>query len=321
MSQLPLVSIVMVTYNQERLIEKAIASVIHQKGNFSIQLIIANDASTDGTLAVAKRWQQRYPDLIKIIDHPTNIGFRANYLSAVRAATGKYLCMCDADDYWIDKRKLDRQTAYMEAHPECALTFHRVVNLYEPSRRKTLSNGHQVTDTDITHLSRANYITNLSVMYRHELIDPATLPEWLAEAGVPDYAYHMLYASHGTIHYFSRPMGLYRQSSTGEWSLNTRRHRLEMALDVRLRLINHFGKSHPSYPGLREASANIIAALLEITNREEINAFLLPLTNDDIDSFLAARKSAAPTRLPLHIRVAKAAWAYITRLLPTPSPC
>ncbi len=329
----PMVSVVMITYNQQHCIDSAIAGVINQRTSFPVELIVANDASTDDTLTHILRWQQSYPDRIRIIDHKTNVGFRANYLSAVRQASGRYMCMCDADDYWIDSSKLSRQVEYMEAHPECAITFHRVVNLYEPSGKKTLSNGGQAVDTDISHLSRSNYITNLSVMYRRMLVPPEQLPDWIAETGLPDYAYHMLYAAHGTIHYFNKPMGLYRQSASGEWSLNGERHRLNMALDVRRHLVGYFGPDHPATPGLTNASADILIALMELARRSsddeeyrrltaELRLLLPDITDSEIsqriDRRLALISSTGGSSLKNALRKS---WHRITRLLPTPKPC
>ncbi|MCM1483255.1 MAG: glycosyltransferase [Muribaculaceae bacterium] len=330
----PMVSVVMITYNQQHCIDSAISGVLHQRTTFPIELIVANDASTDDTLTHVLAWQRRYPDNVVVINHKENVGFRANYLSAVRRARGRYMCMCDADDYWTDPTKLARQVRYMEEHPECAITFHRVINLYDPSGRKTLSNGSQATDTDITHLSRSNYITNLSVMYRRTLVPPEEIPGWIAEAGLPDYAYHMLYAAKGTIHYFRRPMGLYRQSASGEWSLNGERHRLSMALDVRSRLMKHFGPEHQAYPGLRDASADILTALLDLARKahdekeaeritQQLRELIPHITTHDIETRLLQRNITLSHKAakPIWQRILRRSWHLITTLLPTPRPC
>lgn len=325
------VSVIIITYNQQHCIDRAIAGVMHQRGDFDIELIVANDASTDDTLTHVKRWQRRYPQSVKIIDHPANVGFRANYLSAFRAATGRYLAMCDADDYWTDPGKLARQTAWMEAHPECAITFHRVINVYEPGGEKSLSNGGQAIDTDITHLSRSNYITNMSVMYRRALV--TDYPDWLAEASLPDYAYHMLYAAHGSIHYFSRPMGVYSQSAAGAWSLNGEAERLKMALDVRKRLIDHLPPDSPAQRGLRDASADIVVALADLARRagdrdkarmlrDRITEIAPHLDDAEIDRRLQRRADLVDRRPRMTPkRLARRAFRLFTRLLPSPRPC
>lgn len=219
---LPLVSVVMITYNQQWCIHQAIAGVIKQKVDFPIELIITDDASTDNTGDVVKEWQQRYPNVIRYYRNATNLGMQGNYLKAFKLCRGKYMAMCDADDYWFAANKLATQVAYMESHKECAITFHRVVNYYSETGVKSLSNGSQKADTTILDLSRGNYITNMSVMYRRELVDLQNLPQWMSTISLPDYAMHMMYAAHGSIHYFNRPMGVYRQNNIGAWSQNTK---------------------------------------------------------------------------------------------------
>lgn len=324
------VSVIIITYNQENLVDRAIAGVMHQKGDFDIELLVCNDASTDDTLLHVKRWKRRFPASIRIIDHEANVGFRANYLSGFRAATGKYLAMCDADDYWTDDRKLARQVEYMEAHPECAITFHRVTNVYSPSRVKTRSNGGQAVDTTIEHLSRSNYITNLSVMYRRELVPASTLPDWLAETALPDYAYHMLYAMHGTIHFFPKSMGVYNQNAAGEWSLRGEEKRLGMALDVRERLLDYLPADSVARRGLRDASVDILVALLHIADdplryaalREKLSALAPEITDDDLATRLEARRRllAAGRRVTLK-SIVRSVYRRFTRLLPAPAPC
>ncbi len=319
------VSVVIITYNQQHCVGRAIAGVMHQRGNFRIELIVANDASTDKTLAVVKRWQELYPSSIRVIDHKNNIGFRANYLSAFREATGDYVCVCDADDYWTSDRKLRRQVEYMEAHRECAVTFHRVLNVYHPSGVKTLSNGSQAVDTTIEHLSRSNYITNLSVMYRRCVVEGG-YPDWLAEVSLPDYAYHILHSLHGTIHYFRQPMGVYTQSSEGAWSLSGERRRLEMALDGREKLIEHLGEDSAAAAGLMAASTDILVALAELEDsveiRERIRRYSPQLTDDDIDKRIAARREIMRRAKRLTIKgVLKKAYRAMSRLRRVPRPC
>lgn len=326
----PTVSVIVITYNQEHCIDRALAGILHQKGPFNLQVIVANDASTDDTLTRAKWWKRKHPTEVEIIDHPQNIGFRANYLSAFRKATGTYIAMCDADDYWTDSSKLARQVAYMEAHPECAITFHRVINHYADTREKTLSNGGQRTDTDITHLSRSNFITNMSVLYRRALVPASELPEWLAEVSLPDYAYHMLYAAHGTIHYFARPMGVYTQSAAGAWSLNTRAQRLRMALNVRHKLLEYFPTDSPARPGLIDASVDILIALLLLTEAPKLRQEIInkiktlkpTLTDHDINQ-MALNSSDAQMKHSAAVprRLAKRLYRLITRYIPLPKPC
>lgn len=318
------VSVVIITYNQEHCIDRVLGSVFAQKGDFELEVIVGNDASTDGTFQRLEWWKNRYPKNLKIINHEENVGFRKNYLSAVRVATGKYMCMCDADDYWTDRSKVRRQVEYMERNPGCAICFHRVINVYEHSGEKTLSNGGQQVDTTIVDLSRRNYITNLSVMYRRECVPASSLPEWLGEVSLPDYAYHMLYANHGYVHYMKRPMGTYIKSESGAWSLSSRVRQLEMSLDVRLRLMDYFGEGSEAYVGLRDASVDILVAIIAYGDEVDSAQYVRKIMelNPALDKETIAGRVREVKNSLMRSRVkrslAKNVYRCLTRALPNP---
>ena len=274
-SDIPLVSVVMISYNSERFITDAIKGVVGQKTSFPYELIISDDSSTDSTPDIIRLWQKKYPYVIRFFQNKVNLGIQSNYLEAFRHCRGKYMAMCDADDYWFNRHKLSRQIDYMENHPECSITFHRVVNYYLDNNTKSLSNGGQKTDTTINDLSKANYITNLSVMYRLDGIELNKLPDFLTKEKLLDYAMHMLVASRGSIHYFRKPMGVYRQYSKGEWSKKGNLERLDMALRVRERLIEYFNSNPSIVSNLRNASAKIIAAMLRSSNDHKVRSAIL----------------------------------------------
>lgn len=322
----PMVSVVMITYNQAKEIATAIKGVVRQRADFDIELIISDDASTDTTYSIAEEWQRRYPHIIKLYRNASNIGLQANYIKAFSYCRGRYMALCDGDDYWICRRKLAMQVGYMEQHPECAVTFHRMINFYESDRTMSLSNGGQSVLTDIRDLSRANFITNASVLYRKDAVDLTGLPAWIRDIRLLDYAMHMLYAANGTIRYFRRPMGVYRISGAGgTWSRAERYTQLNMALKVREHLMEHFAQRPEITEGLRNASVNILLHMAVAaegdTEREDYVRNRLkkyPGYSDDsaINAAVARIASAPPRRKPLLSRLRAA----ISRLIPLPRP-
>ncbi|MDE5745861.1 MAG: glycosyltransferase [Paramuribaculum sp.] len=267
----PLVSVIMIAYNKEAYIEEAIKGVLKQATplnhiGFSLELIIMDDCSTDDTPIIIERYRQLYPDMIKAMRNPRNLGLQGNYLAGFPLCEGRYMAICDADDYWFAASKLARQVKYMEKHQECAITFHRMVNYYEDTREMSLSNGNTPLLTDIRHLSRSNYITNSSVVYRRSLIDLTSLPVWMQDITSPDYAMHMFYATKGNIRFFRRPMGVYRKTSGSAWSMTDNYKRLHMSLDVRQRLIDWLGTDFPDASnGLSFAIDNITKAMNQVS--------------------------------------------------------
>ena len=262
-----LVSVLMIAYNKEAYIGEAIKGVLKQEKalrrlGFGLELIIMDDCSTDSTPEIIERYRREHPEAIRTVRNPRNLGLQGNYLAGFPLCRGRYMAICDADDYWFAASKLARQVRYMEAHPECAITFHRMVNYYEDSGEMSLSNGGTLPLTDITHLSRSNYITNSSVVYRRALVDLTSLPSWMHDITSPDYAMHIFYAAKGNIRFFRRPMGVYRKTSGSAWSMTDSLKRLRMALDVRERLIEWLGDGYPSATeGLLKSMANINAAI------------------------------------------------------------
>jgi len=114
----PLVSISCTTYNQERYIEKCIEGFLMQETNFPVEILIHDDASTDATPEIIKEYQARYPDLINVILQKENQFSKGKMVNSFNfeKARGKYVALCHGDDYWIDKRKLQKQVSVMELY-------------------------------------------------------------------------------------------------------------------------------------------------------------------------------------------------------------
>ena len=123
-----MVSICCITYNQASYIRDALEGFVNQKTDFAYEVLIHDDASTDGTADIIREYADRYPDLIFPILQTenqyskglTNVSGTFNF----PRARGKYIAMCEGDDYWTDDRKLQKQVDYLEANPGCSLCFH-----------------------------------------------------------------------------------------------------------------------------------------------------------------------------------------------------
>jgi phosphoglycolate phosphatase-like HAD superfamily hydrolase len=131
----PLVSVLCITYNHERYIEGAIRSFLVQKTTFPIEILIHDDASTDGTAAVIRNWQARYPSIIRSVLQTENQFSRgACPIAALLPLTrGKYVATCEGDDYWLDASKLQRQVSFLEAHSDFSCSAHNYY-LYNESQ-------------------------------------------------------------------------------------------------------------------------------------------------------------------------------------------
>ena len=124
------VSIQCLTYNHALYIRQCLDGFVMQKTNFRFEAIVHDDASTDGTQDIIREYEKKYPDIIKPIYQKENQyskgipGFITNLVSS--KCKGKYIAICEGDDYWIDPNKLQMQVDFLESHPEYSMCFHDV---------------------------------------------------------------------------------------------------------------------------------------------------------------------------------------------------
>ena len=134
------VSIHCLTYNHEKYVRKTFESFLSQKTNFKFEVLIHDDASTDGTQKIIQEYAERYPDIFKPIYQTENQyskGIMVAYVYNFPRAVGKYIAYCEGDDYWCDEYKLQRQYDIMEAHPECSMCMH-IAQIISADEQKVL---------------------------------------------------------------------------------------------------------------------------------------------------------------------------------------
>ncbi|MGZ4820002.1 MAG: glycosyltransferase [Limisphaerales bacterium] len=120
----PKVSVCVVTYNHRPYIRECLYSIVSQQVDFTFEVIVGDDCSTDGTSGVISEFVEKYPGVVKLVRHATNIGPTANYLSIHNLAHGEYVCHCDGDDFWLDG-KLEKQVIFMDSNPAVVQSWHR----------------------------------------------------------------------------------------------------------------------------------------------------------------------------------------------------
>ena len=210
-----LVSIVSITYNHEKYIAQAIDSFLMQETNFDFEIIIGEDCSTDNTLEIIKEYKAKHPDKIELITSENNVGMMPNFIRTLEACKGKYIALCEGDDYWTDPLKLQKQVDFLEANDDYSICFHSV---------KVLSNDKLINDTitkevpentDILDLAKGNYIHTPSVVFRNN-----KFPTWLKDLPIGDYPLHLYNAQFGKIKKMDNLMAVYRVHPGGVHSMN-----------------------------------------------------------------------------------------------------
>lgn len=125
-----LISVVIPSYNRADTVGQTIDSILAQKVDADVEIVIGDDCSTDNAREVLLNYKEQHPDVIRLLFHEQNMGLGANWATCVKACKGKYICNCDNDDYWHNEHKLQIQLDYMESHPESniCITNHRTLN-------------------------------------------------------------------------------------------------------------------------------------------------------------------------------------------------
>jgi glycosyltransferase involved in cell wall biosynthesis len=178
MTDTPVVSVCLITYNHAQYIREAIDSVLEQNTTFPRELIIADDCSTDGTRDVLKEYRDRYPDRIRLILQEHNVGPAANWIGLMNAATGAYASYLEGDDYWTDASKLQKQVSFLEAHPDYVLCFTRGERRNVITGTSTLlPPASESTDVTLADFIETNSQLTATCVYRR-LPSVATLPDF-----------------------------------------------------------------------------------------------------------------------------------------------
>lgn len=211
----PMVSVCMITYNHEAYIRQAIEGVLKQICDFTFELIIGEDCSTDKTLDVCNELSETN-NQIRLLPSTANLGMMPNFVRTLSECRGKYIALCEGDDYWTDPYKLQKQVDFLEANADFSICFHRVKIWQNGKLKADFLTGNVNDTTTIIDLANGNYIHTPSVVFRNKLFDQ--FPPEFAESPVGDYFLHMLNARYGKIKKLPETMGVYRLHNGNNWA-------------------------------------------------------------------------------------------------------
>lgn len=218
-----LLSINCITYNHENYISDAIEGFLMQKTNFNFEILIGEDCSTDKTREIVEMYKKRYPDKIKIITSDKNVGFMKNMIRLHENSKGKYIAICEGDDYWTDPDKLQKQIDYMEKNIECTLCFHatEVVKAKSKVRFGLIRpyNNNNICKTEDIIIGGGGFCPTQSLIYRKVCMDNP--PNFFVESPVGDYPLQIIVSSQGYAFYINKVMSAYRKGDSGSWSNKT----------------------------------------------------------------------------------------------------
>jgi glycosyltransferase involved in cell wall biosynthesis len=227
----PKLSVLLVTYNHEKYIRQALDSVLMQEPDFDFEIVVADDHSTDSTIAIIEEYRTDNNN-IRVLPSERNVGITRNYQRGFAACRGEYVAVLEGDDFWISPTKLASLVAFLEQNQQCALCFHRFLRHDEESDRftpfPTLETATYFILLTASQLASGNFIGNFSTcLYRRAVID--RLDPSLFEMKVYDWMFNITVAQEGMIGYVPEIMSVYRAHSASTWSSKTEdEHRPEL---------------------------------------------------------------------------------------------
>lgn len=227
-----MVSVYCLAYNHEKYIKDCLEGFVKQKTNFKYEVIVHDDASTDNTANIIKEYAERYPDIIKPIWQEEN-----QYSQGVEIVDkfigpllkGKYVAICEGDDYWCDEHKLQRQVEILENHPEYIACVHQTktansstgeVGLYSKLRKSG------VIEIEKMLRDRGPVYHTSSLCYHKEALEEKPDFCYIVK-GIGDYPKEFALALQGDIYYLNKVMSVYRQFTESSWSLKVKNDILE----------------------------------------------------------------------------------------------
>jgi glycosyltransferase involved in cell wall biosynthesis len=231
-SDKPLVSVCCITYNHELYIRDAIEGFLMQETSFPFEVIIHDDASKDHTVDIIREYVARYPRIIKPIFQEKNQyskGIKISPTFVWPKAKGKYVALCEGDDYWTDQLKLQIQITEMSKYPECDISFHIASMYYVDKSRPNMIFGQVRNKTGIVPLKEVirgggGFFATASIVVRKKILEE--LPRWFyKEAPVGDLFVQLYGAKRGGALYINKNMATYRAMVPGSWSQRNQEER------------------------------------------------------------------------------------------------
>jgi glycosyltransferase involved in cell wall biosynthesis len=237
----PLVTVLVLTYNQLHLVDQALEGILAQRTDFDFRVLIHDDASTDGTQDRLRAVAADHPDLIELILQEENqlsqgVSIPARLLLRTHS---EFVAFCEGDDYWTDPDKLQRQVDFLSANPWCTLCHHHYTILndggrkeYETSLRDYLASLPWRTDERVPghRLAVTNFVKTCTAMVRRAAIrDRVLIAAHDVRPG--DHIVFCSAAENGDVGFIDRDMATYRLHDQGSWGM----------LDHGARVLTHLG--------------------------------------------------------------------------------
>lgn len=248
----PLVSVNCLVYNHEPYLRDCFEGFVKQKTSFPIEILVHDDASTDHSADIIREYTARYPDLFKPIYQTENQyskGVKISFEYQYPRAQGKYIALCEGDDYWTDPNKLQMQVDWLESHPDYTMCFHRSKIIKESEAHCSLKcDSIENRDYSPTELFQEWIVPTASICIKKEALSyPIKHPENILNG---DIILIEKAAHSGKVRGLENIMAVYRVHSNGvTYNINHKNERLK-------KLSKHYKVIKDSFPLIEKKVVN-----------------------------------------------------------------
>jgi glycosyltransferase involved in cell wall biosynthesis len=255
------VSVVILCYNLQDYIARAIASVLMQQTSFNFEVIVLNDGSTDDSLQIIEAFKDR----IILINHKTNHGLIKSRIEAYDKCQGKYIALCDGDDYWTDELKLQKQVEFMESHPDFGLV-HTGFEVMDETKNEFIHviRARHMVGGVFESLMFNNKISSCTVLFRKKYWDEIDKVEFEKLNASEDRFIWMHIAKKSLVHFIVDSTAIYtkREGSMSGYKDNKKQSKIcEESFDIRYYYIDKYGCSEKIQRLLYEKAIKIAESI------------------------------------------------------------
>ncbi len=278
----PKVSILCACYNHENFIRDTLNGFIIQKTNFQFEIIAHDDASTDGTKQILIEYETKYPDIFRNIYQSENQYSKKNGdVSRIHltAAKGKYIALCEGDDYWTDPLKLQKQVDFLEKNPDFILTCGNIIDLIEPTKEIV---RHPIIEGEFSFddLIKKSYVSTLTTVFRNSPF-PEDYWSYASKIHSGDYPIYFMLLQQGKLKVFPDVFGCYRRHSQGVFSQKTFIEAMELSIQSN-KIILEYHKSKgwkykAFHASIGRSNYYCLQNALELKNKKKVKKYLIGL--------------------------------------------
>jgi len=259
----PMVSVCVITYNQEAYIQQCLESILQQETNFEYDVVVGEDCSTDNTASIIKSLSE-FGQNIQLLKNTSNLGVLPNFIRTLKACKGKYIAFCEGDDYWIDEHKLQKQVDFLEQNPAYGgvCTNNRWYFEKEQVYKDSIMAEGPIT---FEELCVSNKINSQTILFKRELLNDL---DWMNGLKIGDWALHLLVTSQQPYYRLPDISTVYRVHNGGVHSTLQEEQKLRNRIDVLIAVLENLSLSNERKNIVKEAIKDLLKKLIAYNSKD-----------------------------------------------------